>query len=148
MADLQEKLREQKQRTREHEEALRSAGGAGKSGETPSVEASAQIDSKVDQKKLCPCLSSNVSSHIFMYVEQWLLSMPSTFPLPHFPLLLRLFSSFLPILSLPFPSFPCPCISPPPLLLLLHLSSPFLSSPPSSPSFPPLLLPTYTAPLC
>ena len=47
MTDLQQKLREQKQRTREHEEALRGAGWGGKSGETSSVEASAQIDSKV-----------------------------------------------------------------------------------------------------
>ena len=113
---------------REHEEALRSAGGAGKSGETPSVEASAQIDSKVDQKKLCPCLSSNVSSHFYMYVEQWLFFMPSLLPVPpHFPLFSSLLRLHVPSSSSSpsFPSFPCPCLSPP----LLSISSPFLFLP-------------------
>ena len=55
VTDLQEKLREQKQRMKEHEEALRGAGGAGKSGET-SVEASAQIDSKVRRIRRHQCV--------------------------------------------------------------------------------------------
>ena len=135
VADLQEKLREQKQRTREHEEALRSAGGAGKSGETPSVEASAQIDSKVDQKE-CVLVCRLMSVHTFTCM--WNNGFSSCLPPPP-P---RSFPSF--FLISPSPVFlPLLPSSPPP-------PSPLPSSPlpPSSPSFPPLLLPTYTAPLC
>ena len=114
VADLQEKLREQKQRTREHEEALRSAGGAGKSGETPSVEASAQIDSKVGS--VCPCLSSN-NQFTLLHVcgtVAFLHAFPPPRP-PSFPSLFLSSSPtpFLP-LSLPFslisslPSSPTP----------------------------------------
>ena len=148
VADLQEKLREQKQRTREHEEALRSAGGAGKSGETPSVEASAQIDSKVNQKE-CVLVCCLMSVHTFSCM--WNSGFSPC--LPPSPSLISL-SSF--AYSPPsFLSSPCLFLLSPVLVFPLLPSSsssisPLPSSPlpPSSPSFPPLLLPTYTAPLC
>ena len=69
-----------------------------------------------------------ISSHFYMYVEQWLFFMPSLLPVPpHFPLFSSLLRLHVPSSSSSpsFPSFPCPCLSPP----LLSISSPFLFLP-------------------
>ena len=69
VTDLQEKLREQKQRVKEYEETLRGAGGgAGKSGETTSVEASAQIDSKVRRIRRYQCVLFVIQCQFTLYM--------------------------------------------------------------------------------
>ena len=160
MTDLQEKLRDQKQRVKQYEEALRGAGGAGKSGET-SVEAGAQIDSKVRRIRRHQCVLFVIQYQftlLHVHVGGTVLSLhpfpppplsPSPPPLPPSPISSLL--SCLPLLSSPFliSSFlSSPPSSPPsslPSSPLLFLSSSLLSSsspPPSShsPSSPLLFL--------